>query len=41
MINMKIKKINFKIYDKLVAEEIKTAKHQYYFNTFTSHTKNM
>ena len=30
------KKINFKTYDKLVTKEIKNAKHQYYFNTFTS-----
>ena len=39
--NMKIKKINFKTYDKLVTEEIKNAKHQYYFNTFTSHKNNI
>ena len=35
------KKINFKSYDKLVTEEIKNAKHQYYFNTFTSHKNNI
>ena len=31
------KKIYFKSYDKLVTEQIKNAKHQYYFDTFTSH----
>ena len=35
------KKINFKTYDKIVTEEIKNAKHQYYFNTFTSHKNNI
>ena len=39
--NMKIKKINFKTYDKIVTEAIKNAKHQYYFNTFTSHKNNI
>ena len=39
--NMKIKKINFKTYDKIVTEEIKNAKLQYYFNTFTSHKNNI
>ena len=35
------KKNNFKTYDKLVTEEIQNAKHQYYFNTFTSHKNNI
>ena len=35
------KKNNFKTNDNLVTEEIKNAKHQYYFNTFTSHKNNI
>ena len=35
------KKINFKTFDKIVTEEIKNAKHQYYFDTFTSHKNNI
>ena len=37
MKNMKTKKKNFKAFDKIVAEEMKNAKHQYYYDTFTSH----
>ena len=35
------KKINFKTFDKIVTEEIKNAKHLYYFDTFTSHKNNI
>ena len=35
------KKINFKTFDIIVTEEIKNAKHQYYFATFTSHKNNI
>ena len=35
----KIKKINFKTFDNIITEEIKNAKHQYYFDTFTFHKK--
>ena len=35
-----IKKINFKTFDN-ITKEIKNAKHQYYFDTFTSHKNNM
>ena len=35
------KKINFKTFDKIVTEKIKNAKHQYYFDTFTSHKNNI
>ena len=35
------KKINFKTFDKIVTEEIKNAKYQYYFDTFTSHKNNI
>ena len=35
------KNINFKTFDKIVTEEIKNAKHQYYFDTFTSHKNNI
>ena len=35
------KKINFKTFDKIVTKEIKNAKHQYYFDTFTSHKNNI
>ena len=35
------KKINFKTFDKIVTEEIKKAKRQYFFNTFTSHKNSM
>ena len=41
MNNMKIKKNNFKDFDKIVTEEIKNAKHQYYINIFTSHKNNI
>ena len=36
-----IKKINFKTFDNIITEEIKNAKHQYYFDTFTSHKNNI
>ena len=31
-----IKKINFKTFDNIITEEIKNAKHQYYFDTHFS-----
>ena len=41
MKSMKFKKINFKTFDNIITEEIKNAKHQYYFDTVTSHKNNM
>ena len=36
-----IKKIYFKTFDNIITDEIKNAKHQYYFDTFTIHKNNM
>ena len=39
--SMKIKKVNFKTYDRIVSDGIQNAKHQSYFNTFVSHKNDM
>ena len=38
-IEYEIKKINFKTFEKIVKEDIKVAKREYYFKTFTSYKK--
>ena len=40
-IEYEIKKINFKAFEKIVKEDIKVAKREYYFKTFTSYKNNL
>ena len=40
-LNMKPKKINFKTFERIVKENIKEAKRDYYFKTFTAHKNDL
>ena len=40
-IEYEIKKVKFKTFEKIVKEDIKVAKRDYYFKTFTAHKNNL
>ena len=41
MLNIELKKINFKTFEKIVKGNIRAAKREYYFKTFTAQKKDM